>query len=219
MASITCIPLYSYAEVSSTVTLASDYLFNGVTQTDEKPALQVSLDWGNEQGAYAGMWGSNVDFGDKTDIEIDGYFGLSNELSETTWYDVGLAYYSYFGGSDSRDINYYEVYGAIGYRNTSAKLWYSTDYAGTEAKHYVIALMHTIPINENFSINLQIDKSESLDDELFTWENNDKNYIHWKSEGAFSWQGFDISLGIEGTDLDTYGDTRVVAKVSRSFSF
>ena len=33
------------AEVSSTITLASDYDFRGITQTARDPALQASLDW------------------------------------------------------------------------------------------------------------------------------------------------------------------------------
>jgi len=209
----------AFADVSSTVTLASDYLFNGVTQTDEKPALQASLDWSNKDGAYAGIWTSNVDFGDEIDIELDGYAGFGGQLNSDIWYDIGLAYYSYWGGDNASDINYYEVYFAIGAGNTSAKVWYSPDYAGSDAKHYVLALMHSIPINESLSINLQVDTSQSLDEDLFSWEVGDKNYIHWKAEGAFNWQGFDLSVGIEGTDLDTYGDTRVVAKVSRTFNF
>ena len=221
VSAITCaiFSLNTHAEVSATVTLASDYLFNGVTQTDENPALQGSLDWSNDQGAYAGTWASNVDFGDDTDMEIDLYAGISKALTKETWYDVGIAYYGYVGGDDSSDINYYEVYGALGYNTTSIKLWYSPDYAGSEAKHYVVALMHTIPVTETLSVNLQVDKSESLDDDLFTWEGNDKNYTHWKTEAAYSWQGIDFTLGVEGTDLDTYGDTRVVAKVSHTFSF
>jgi len=209
----------AYADVSSTATLASDYLFNGVTQTDEKPALQLSLDWSGEKGVYAGTWASNVDFGDDTDMELDGYLGVSNSLTDNAWYDIGLAYYAYLGGSNSSDINYYEPYLALGYKDTSIKFWYSPDYAGTDAKHYIIALMHSIKINEQFSINLQVDKSESLDDDLFSWEEGDKNYIHWKSEGVYHWQGIDFSLGIEGTDLDSYGDTRVVAKISHTFDF
>ena len=52
------------AEVSSTITVASDYDFRGITQTARDPALQASLDWAAESGLYVGAWASNVDFGD-----------------------------------------------------------------------------------------------------------------------------------------------------------
>lgn len=214
-----CTPFNAQAKISSTVTLASDYLFNGITQTRENPALQVSLDWSNSNGNYAGLWASNVDFGDEIDIEFDGYMGYTGQLSDQVWFDTGLAYYSYHGGSSASDINYVEVYGAVGAGNTTVKLWYSPDYAGTDAKHYVLALMQAIPINENFAINLQLDTSKSLDKGLFVWESGDDSYIHWKVESAFSWHGFDLTVGIEGTDLDTYGETRLLTKISRTFDF
>ena len=50
-------------QTSATVTAVSDYLFNGVSQTQEDPALQASFDWADDSGIYAGVWGSNVDFG------------------------------------------------------------------------------------------------------------------------------------------------------------
>ena len=46
------------ADVSSTVTYTSNYLFNGITLTDHDPALQPSLDWSSGEGWYAGLWAS-----------------------------------------------------------------------------------------------------------------------------------------------------------------
>ncbi|HAU05178.1 MAG TPA: hypothetical protein DCS78_09930, partial [Pseudoalteromonas shioyasakiensis] len=64
------------ADLSTTVTLASDYTFNGVSQTMNDPAIQGSLDYAfADSGMYVGTWASNVDFGDGTDIEWDAYFG------------------------------------------------------------------------------------------------------------------------------------------------
>ena len=50
-------------EFSSTITATSDYDFRGVSQTGKDPALQLSLDYAFDSGFYAGLWGSNVDFG------------------------------------------------------------------------------------------------------------------------------------------------------------
>ena len=46
---------------SATVTFATDYVFRGVSQTDNKPAVQGSFDYKHPSGAYLGIWGSNVD--------------------------------------------------------------------------------------------------------------------------------------------------------------
>ena len=70
------------ADVSSTVTYTSNYLFNGITLTDHDPALQPSLDWSSGDGWYAGLWASNIKFSPGTDLEFDatvGYFLLRNK--------------------------------------------------------------------------------------------------------------------------------------------
>ena len=46
----------AHADLSATVTAASDYTFNGVSQTDTGPALQASLDYAMSDGWYAGTW-------------------------------------------------------------------------------------------------------------------------------------------------------------------
>jgi uncharacterized protein (TIGR02001 family) len=46
----------AFIDWSSTITLANDYLFNGVSQTDEIPAIPGSIDWSGNSGWYAGGW-------------------------------------------------------------------------------------------------------------------------------------------------------------------
>ena len=207
----------SHAEVSVTITAASDYLFNGISQTDENPAIQGSIDWSNEFGWYAGSWASNVDFGDDTDAEIDYYGGFSNSINDDMFYDVGVAHYTYIGGGGSSDINYTEFYLALGYQSTQIKAWYTNDYAGTDAGHYILALSHSFSINDNVSLTFQIDRSTSLDDDKFEWDTNDDSYMHAKAETAFSWQSLDFTVSVEKTDLDYDDDVKLLGTVSYTF--
>jgi uncharacterized protein (TIGR02001 family) len=73
------LPLYSQAELSITAGIFSDYVANGVTQTEGDPALQLSLDWANSDNLYAGAWASNVDFGEGTIIP-------RRSISMRAWY-------------------------------------------------------------------------------------------------------------------------------------
>ncbi|WP_448211578.1 TorF family putative porin [Colwellia sp. MEBiC06753] len=212
------IPWQSYAEVSLTLTAASDYLFNGVSQTDDKPAIQGSIDWAGESGWYIGSWASNVDFGDDTDAEIDFYTGYSQELNDAWWYNVGLAYYTYVGGDNSSDINYTELSFTLGFHGTEFTTWYSDDYAGTEARHYIMALAHHFEISENHTLTLQIDRSSSLDKALFSWDDNDESYIHIKAMSAFSWRELAFTVSVEKTDLDYDDDVKLLGTVSYSFN-
>src|ERR1700694_2456994 len=42
------------------VGLFSQYVFRGLTQTNEKPAVQGGFDLGHKSGFYAGTWASNI---------------------------------------------------------------------------------------------------------------------------------------------------------------
>ena len=67
----------AHADITGTVTAVSDYDFRGITQTAQDPALQGSIDYTHSSGFYLGAWGSNVDFGDCCDenVEVDVYAG------------------------------------------------------------------------------------------------------------------------------------------------
>jgi uncharacterized protein (TIGR02001 family) len=68
--------------LSATAAFTTDYVFRGITQTAENPASQPGFDL--TYGIfYAGIWGSNLDFGgspfssDIASIKIDYYAGLT----------------------------------------------------------------------------------------------------------------------------------------------
>src|SRR4051812_17245106 len=50
---------------TGTAAVATDYIFRGISQTDEKAAIQGSIEWHHDMGIFLGVWGSNVDFGDR----------------------------------------------------------------------------------------------------------------------------------------------------------
>ena len=83
---------------SANVGLFSDYLFRGISFTDDKPAIQGGFDYAHSSGLYAGTWASNLSIDDETNIEIDIYAGFANEFGESgIGYDVGAVRYIYPG--------------------------------------------------------------------------------------------------------------------------
>lgn len=115
-----------YAELSSTLTLSSDNVSRGISDTDGAPAIQGSFDYAHDSGAYAGLWASNVKFRENADvpaidtveeatIEIDYYLGYSGELSDALSWDAGVAYMSYPGADSSLNYDYWEAYAMLAY--------------------------------------------------------------------------------------------------------
>ena len=47
---------------SANVTLTSDYVYRGISQTNEDPALQGGFDYSHESGFYLGVWASSLEF-------------------------------------------------------------------------------------------------------------------------------------------------------------
>ena len=95
------------ADVTGNIALTSDYVFRGISQTNESPAVQGGLDYAHSSGAYAGVWASNVDFvdGDEADIEIDLYAGMTGKLGDLGWKFGGL-FYAYPGVSNNSSLKY-----------------------------------------------------------------------------------------------------------------
>jgi uncharacterized protein (TIGR02001 family) len=121
--------------ITGNVGIFSQYIFRGLTQTNEEPALQGGFDYAHAGGFYAGTWGSNIswlrDFGAYTGggtLELDIYGGYKGTIGKTDFgYDVGLLYYWYPGtripGGTKADT--LEVYGALTWKFLSAKLSYA----------------------------------------------------------------------------------------------
>ena len=121
-------------DVSANAAVSSDYVFRGVSQTEEEAAVSAGVDLTNGS-FYAGAWASNVAFpGDPdTGAEIDLYAGIRPEFAGWTW-DVGAVGYFYTGQPDGADYDYVELKAgasrAVGPVTVGAVVFWSPDYFG-----------------------------------------------------------------------------------------
>jgi uncharacterized protein (TIGR02001 family) len=105
------------------VGVTSDYVFRGISQTLEDPAVQGGVDFTCGR-FYFGFWGSNVDFANGRDnVETDLYAGFKHTTGRINW-DFGLIYYAYPGGSS--DADYFEIKVAA-----SGEIWKGGTLGGT----------------------------------------------------------------------------------------
>lgn len=146
--------------LSSTFTLASDYLFDGVSQTQNDPALQASLDWSHDSGFFLGTWASNVDFGpgDPADIEIDFYGGYAAEYESGWGWTAGFARYTYAGAPSSYDYTEWTA-GITFPTTTTLQLWVADDEAlGGDA--WRLKAKHSVALPNDFSLDLEATRTE-----------------------------------------------------------
>ena len=103
---LTMISLPSYSDVSANVSFASDYIWRGMTQSDG-PAIQGGFDYAAENGFYAGIWGSNVNFNDGAGSELDYYFGYGFEAGSI---GVDIGYLAYDYPKNETGLDFEEIY-------------------------------------------------------------------------------------------------------------
>jgi uncharacterized protein (TIGR02001 family) len=94
------------AAVTANVSFTSDYIWRGMTQTDG-PAIQGGFDIGEDEGFYAGIWGSNVNFNNGNGQELDYYGGYKFSLGEV---GIDLGYIVYDYPDSDPDLKFEEVY-------------------------------------------------------------------------------------------------------------
>lgn len=146
--------------LSANVSLASDYIFRGISQTGGDPAVQGGIDYAHSSGFYLGTWGSNVgwieDFQgyESGNLEIDLYAGFRNSIGNTDFnYDLGAIRYFYPGKrAGAVDADTTEVYAALGWKWFTAKYSYSISdgtfgFADAKGSSY-LDLAASVPIGE-----------------------------------------------------------------------
>ncbi len=152
--------------VTTNVGLYSQYVFRGLTQTNEKPALQGGADYTHVSGFYAGTWLSNVSWfsdtnaGNNASIEWDLYTGFKKSWPNGLTADVGYLRYQYPGSYPALPLgtvkpNTNEAYAAIGWKWATLKYSYAfSDLFGvedSEGSDY-LDLTITVPLGERLSI-------------------------------------------------------------------
>lgn len=212
----------SASSLTSTFTVASDYLFDGVSQTQNDPALQASLDWSHDSGFFLGTWASNVDFapGDPANVEIDLYGGYTAEYDSGWGWIAGIYRYTYTGAPSSYDYTEYSA-GLTFPTTTTVQAWVTDDDAlGGEA--WRLKAKHSFALPNDFSLDLEATRTE-YDGTLLD------DYTHGQIGVSREFGAFKAYLGYSDTNLaddsrvagngDSVADGRILLMLSGSVTW
>jgi uncharacterized protein (TIGR02001 family) len=209
-----------FGTFSGAVALTSDYVFRGFSQSDEKMALQPALNWTTEAGFHVNLWGSNVDFNDggEADVEVDVTAGFAGSLDKLG-YDVGVIYYAYPGARGALNYDYVEGYATLTYDAEAATLtgsaFYSPDFFGGLDDAVALQGGLAVPVIEGLTFDAQLGvqllKAASGAD-----------YLYWNAGLTYSFPWADVGLKYHDTDVNTSGCSgwcgpRAVLTLSKSF--
>ena len=104
-------PEYS---LTANVTLASQYRYRGLMQTNNQPAIQGGFDFTHASGLYLGNWNSSISWLNDSNskisapVEMDFYGGYKGNLAPDVPFDLGVL--QYYTSPDTT-----ELYAGLGY--------------------------------------------------------------------------------------------------------
>ncbi len=196
--------------LTANITLASEYIYRGIAQSNHKPAIQGGLDFAHNSGIYIGTWASSIswlsDAGGgavSSSMEWDFYGGYKGTIAEDFSYDVGVLEYYYPGDypNDFTSPNTTELYIAGGWKTISLKYSYAlTNLFGAKTPRgdktdgsWYIDLTGTYPLPEGFGLygHVGYQSVKRFDD---------ASYTDWKVGVTKDLLGFSFGLFYVGTN-------------------
>ena len=104
------------------LTAGSDYVFRGISQSNEDPAVQAGLDYAHASGFFAGLFAASIEYpttpfyADPGAVELDAYVGFGRPAGRDFSWDVALIHYAY-PDSEADDPDYQELGFNLHYRD------------------------------------------------------------------------------------------------------
>jgi uncharacterized protein (TIGR02001 family) len=216
-------------ELTGAVYLASDYVFRGISFTDEEPTVQANFYYTHPSGFYVGLWGTNTDFGPGSNfgeqLEFDPTAGFQGDGPFGIHYDFNYFYYHYPGVDHRHDLDMHEfglfLSRDFGFFNVATQTIYSPEYSGDAgpSEYHAFNLgvplpyryAHRLPVSLNFHLGTQQmddDDPLSLDD-----------YSDWSVGATLPLKAFDLTVTYMDSDLDNIdaAGKQIVFMLSRAF--
>lgn len=192
----------------------TDYVFRGISQTDEDPSVFGGVDATMGIG-YAGVWVSNVDYNDSTDAEFDIYAGVAPTLGAVSL-DLGVLYYGYVDAPSGADLDYVELQAKasipLGPATLGTGLYYVPDSYG----HIDTSMYYEI--NGEFSATDKLSFSAALGRQTFDGAGD---YTTWNVGAGYALtDNLGLDLRYHDTDKHSLGktyDSRVVLSAKVTF--
>lgn len=193
-----CSQYSSAAELAGYLTLTTDYVKRGVTQSDGDAALQLGADISFDNGFFLGAWGSTIDIANgptrQRDLEVNYYAGYAFDASDAWQVSLSTVAYVYPGQTGYVDYDYQEYSLGGSYDD---RYWlefsYSPDLYNTGQSSTNVDLFAEWPINSVWAIG---GGAGYYDTSNLTGS----TYRYWQLGVTGSFKSMDIDFRFHDTD-------------------
>lgn len=183
----------------------SDYVFRGISFTNEDPAAQGSIDV--SYGIfYAGVWASNID-GAGAPWELDIYMGLKPVLGPVT-FDFAVLGYTYPASDFGGDANYLELKAGASMEivkslTGAVNYFYQVDNGDLvpQAQYVEGTLGYALPQVGIFAPALSGTVGYGIIDDAAYTAGLDDDYVYWNAGLALTVEKFTMDFRYWDTDI------------------
>ena len=201
--------------------LTSDYVYRGVSNSDEHAAGQLGLDVSTEAGFFAGVWASTTDIttGDRhRSREVDFYVGYLQQFENDWSASVSINRYTYPAADGNVSYDYNEFATII---NIHDRLWFEADYTDSVFGHgeqaFNLELLVSWPLPASLTLATGIgyfDVSRIAGSAYSYWQVGVSRPLGWVTADLRYHDTSNVPVLISPTDLV---DARVVLTFSVDF--
>ena len=210
-------------DFSGHLTLTSDYVFRGVSQSNTNPSVYGGLDYAHDSGLIAGLFAAVIDYPyspfkpDTGQVELDLYVGFSRPAGRDFEWDVALVHYQYLESAASND-DYQELAFNLHYRDIARLgLAVSNDAAAGGSEGWIAELELRQPFAKRYQVSGTFGRY-SLSHEF--WD----SYLYWDLGVSAVFEPLTVDLRYYDTsdDAATFAgdrltEARAVASISIGF--
>ena len=229
-------PAASDHTFATKLSVYSEYEFRGISQTSEKPALQLNMDYSHSSGFYAGLFATNISWlrdtaeslGGNTRgrMEIDLFAGYKKEIVKDVILDVGYLRYEYPRSRDffnAPKVNTDELWIGASWKFLSAKYSYTISdafgFVDSEGSGFA-EINIAYPLTEKLTLTGHVGDAKFENNKFF-------DYTVYKIGAAYDLgDGWLVGGYYKDTDAEdaaytvlgkNWGKARVVGFVSKTF--
>lgn len=133
------------AQVSGSVSLVSNYVYRGVSLSNDNPETQVNLNADFDSGWFAGAFASPIDL-PSTHGQAVAYGGYARQWTSDLSWEAGLSETAYTGGGSQ---DYTEAFVGLSSDRLNGRLYYSPNYLGQSVHSIYGELNFNLPLGES----------------------------------------------------------------------
>lgn len=210
------------ADVSGEITLVSDYMDYGISNSDHQPVVQIGTAYEHDSGVYTGLWTTPVDDGFGQGYVLDLELGYGRDVADVGL-SAGVLRHLFMGDKVLKEGEFNEFYTALAWHNSLITLLFSNDANGTGARQITTELVHAMLLGDGL-FNIMLVDIRSLDeDRLLMDDNGDyqfmqlslgREYKRWYGEVALHMNNLNTE---DNPLLKRIAGTRLTASLSWMF--